>query len=130
MNRQLRWLNTASLTLAALMVCGSGELVFAKEPTGTVIDSPYQAVEANSIELVTNADGDVVQIRTRGCPQCTSDSILPSRELIVESGGEVLEGGNRKAYSGLPGVIHVYHSNNMAYRVSFVTVVKSERGGQ
>ncbi|WP_273209339.1 hypothetical protein [Marinobacter subterrani] len=130
MNRQMRWLNAASLTLTVLMVCVSGELAYAKEPTGTVIDSPYQAVEANSIELETNADGDVVQIRARGCPQCTSDSILPSRELIVESGGEVLEGSDRKAYSGLPGVIHVYHPNNMAYRVSFVAVVKSERGGQ
>lgn len=130
MMRQNRWFTSATFTLAVVFVCFSGRMALAEEPTGTVIDSPYEAVEASSIELVTSADGDVVQIRAKGCPQCPSDSILPSRELIVESGGKPIEGSDRAGYSGLPGVIHIYHPNNMAYRVSFIGLVQGEGGDQ
>ncbi|MDX1817843.1 MAG: hypothetical protein R3180_09005 [Marinobacter sp.] len=130
MMKQKQWFTSIMLTVATAFVIFSGRLALAEEPTGTVIDSPYEAVEASSIELVTNGDGDVVQIRAKGCPQCPSSSILPSRELIVESGGKRIEGSDRAGYSGLPGVIHIYHPNNMAYRVSFIGLVQGEGGDQ
>ncbi|WP_152638826.1 hypothetical protein [Marinobacter santoriniensis] len=130
MMRQNRWFTSSTLALAVVFGCLSARWALAEEPTGTVIDSPYEAVEASSIELVTNGDGDVVQIRAKGCPQCPSSSILPSRELIVESGGKRIEGSDRAGYSGLPGVIHIYHPNNMAYRVSFIGLVQGEGGDQ
>lgn len=130
MKRPNRVIHRGVIMFVMLLMAASGRMVLAEEPTGKAINSPYEAIEASSIELVTNGAGDVVQVLAKGCPQCPSNSILPSRELIVDSGGTPIEANKRADYSGLPGVIHIYHPNNIAYRVSFVPVVQSKEGDQ
>lgn len=115
-------IHSAALVVVAAFVMASSQAV-ADEPAGAVIDSPYEAVEARSIELTFNGDGDIVQIRAKGCQECPSATVLPSRELIVESGSETLKGSEKKVFNGMPGVIHIYRPSGMAHRISFVKLV-------
>ncbi|WP_297797910.1 hypothetical protein [uncultured Marinobacter sp.] len=111
--------------VVAVLLWGLAPLVLADEPTGQLIDSPYEAVEARAIELVTSAGGDVVGVRGEGCPGCPASSLLPSGDLIVEAGGRRLQGSDLDTFNGRPGVIHIYRPTGMAHRVSFTGVVSS-----
>lgn len=104
--------------IAGLLI-GMATVVSANEPTGEIIDSQYEAIEANAIELTVNSSGEVVAIRAKGCSRCPASSILPSKELVVEVEGRVVESVRAIDVSGRSGVIHIYWPTNMAYRVSF-----------
>lgn len=109
--------------IVALLFTASA-VAFAEEPSGRVIDSPYEAVEARAIELIVNAGGDVVGVQAKGCPGCPSGTILPARDLVVEAaGGHRLEGKEVGKLNGMPGVIHIYEPTGMAHRVSFPGVL-------
>jgi hypothetical protein len=115
-------------TVVLLLAASSGG--WADEPAGQLIDSPYQAVEANAITLLLDGDGDVVKIQGEGCPGCSSASILPARDLVVEAGNRKLESREIPAYSGRSGVIHIYSPSGMAHRVSFSGYVDAGEGDQ
>jgi len=115
--------------VVAVLMWGLVSLVLADEPTGQLIDSPYEAVEARAIELVVSARGDVVGVRGEGCPGCPSSSLLPSGNLTVEAGGRQLQQGELDTFNGRPGVIHIHRPTGMAHRVSF-TGVYSSGGGE
>lgn len=117
--------STARSAAMAMVFMTASAFTWAAEPVGQLIDSPYEALEARSIEFVTNASGDVVGIQTEGCPECPSSSILPSGELVVDAGKRQLNGGEVKNLGGMPGVIHIHKPTGMAYRVSFPGVVFS-----
>lgn len=114
--------SVVSVAVAMVLLCGFGRVTLAAEPVGKIIDSPYEAFEARSIELRRSNSGDVVQIFVEGCPRCAGASILPSGNLIVESGDEPISSSELADFSGLPGVVHIYKPNGMAYRVTFVRV--------
>ncbi|WP_336368335.1 hypothetical protein [Marinobacter sp. C2H3] len=121
-------LPTAAVCIVALLGLFGIGTASAKEPSGRIIDSPYEAVEAASVRLVTDASGRVVQIVAKACPQCPAPSILPSGDLVVEIGHKPATKEEIERFSGFPGVIHISHTNNMAYRVSFLGVTLDEEG--
>lgn len=122
--------STALSSAIAMVFMTASAFTWAAEPVGQLIDSQYGAVEARAIELSLNASGEVVQIRAEGCPGCSSSSILPSGELVVEAGKRQINGVEVENLSGMPGVIHIYKPTGMAYRVSFPSVVFSGGGEQ
>lgn len=117
-------------TVVAVLLGALAPLVLANEPAGRLIDSPYEAVEALSIELVVNAGGEAVGIRGEGCPGCPSSALLPSGDLIVEAGGRRLRESELDTLNGRPGVIHIYRPTGMAHRVSFTGIISSGGGEQ
>lgn len=122
--------STALSAAMAMVFMTASAFTWGAEPVGQLIDSPYEALEASSIEFVTNARGDVVGIQTEGCPECPSSSILPSSELVVDAGKRQINGMEVKNLGGLPGVIHIHKPTGMAYRVSFPGVVFPGGGEQ
>lgn len=123
---------TKSYSIAALRVGVTAFLMMlasvalSDEPSGQLIDSPYEAVEASSIVLVVDGGGDIVGIRGKGCPGCPSPTILPARDLVVEAGGGVrLQKKKILELNGMPGVIHIYRPTGMAHRLSFPGVFLS-----
>jgi len=130
MSRIYSYYSTALFLVLAAVLLTISSLAWAEEPSGQLIDTQYEAVEAMSIELVLSANGDVVGIRAKGCPGCPSTSILPSGDLVVEAGRREINGMDVEKLSGMSGVIHIYRPTGMAYRVSFPGAVFSGGGDQ
>ncbi|SFN45169.1 hypothetical protein [Marinobacter pelagius] len=130
MSRVYSYCSTALSAALILILVIVSSPAWAEEPAGQLIDTQYEAVEARAIELVLNASGDVVGIRAKGCPGCPSSTILPSADLVIEAGERQIDGTEVKYLNGVPGVIHIYQPNGMAYRVSFPGVLSSGGGEQ
>ncbi|NMT65518.1 hypothetical protein [Marinobacter orientalis] len=122
--------STALSTVLAILLMIASSFGWAGEPVGQLIDSPYEALEASSVDFVRNATGDVVGIQAKGCPGCPSSSILPARDFTVDAGRSRTRDVEIDRLTGKPGVIHVYKPTGMAHRVSFPGVVLSGGGEQ
>lgn len=119
-----------SLRLTAVLLM-FGALVGAAnaETARSMLDGDVFAVEANYVELVVNASGEVIQVRVEGCEPCMQSSYLPSRELSISRQGKVLEVPGAIGLSGSPATLVVRVGSKLVEKVDF-WVPRGKEGGE
>ncbi|PPI78978.1 hypothetical protein DXI23_17320 [Marinobacter flavimaris] len=76
---------------AALFLLGVAAGTANAETARSMLDGDVFAAEANHVELVSNASGEVVQVRVEGCESCVKSSYLPARDLVISRQGKAID---------------------------------------
>lgn len=99
------------------------------ETARSMLDGDVVAAEANYVELVFNASGEVVQLRVEGCESCRQSSYLPSRDLLISRQGKVLDVSGAIGLSGNPATLVVGVDSKLVEKVDF-WVPRGKEGGE
>lgn len=102
--------------LAGVVVCVAG--AHAQE-SRSMLDGNLLAAEAGRVELVTNASGEIVQVRVENCEQCSQDSYLPSRKLRISQSGKPDAPKSPSSLSGQAGTVVVNLQSGMVEQIIF-----------
>jgi hypothetical protein len=84
-----------------------------------MIDSPIDAYEAASVELMTDSSSRVFSIVTEGCELCPEPRLLPARDFSVQVGKREIGAGGYRRISGQAGTVLVDSESGMALMVIY-----------
>ncbi|AHI30174.1 hypothetical protein [Marinobacter similis] len=106
------------VVLAGVLVFMAGGMAHAQE-SRSMLDGDVLAAEAGQVELVTNASGEVVQVRVANCERCAQESYLPSRNLRVSQSGRPDAPESPNSFNGQAGTVVVNLQSGMVEQIIF-----------
>ncbi len=113
MIKKIIYLPLAVLVLAVTPV-SAADLSDAK-----MIDSPIDAYEAASVELMMDSSSRVFSVVTEGCELCPEPRLLPARDFSVQVGKREIGAGGYRRISGQAGTVLVDSESGMALMVIY-----------
>lgn len=84
-----------------------------------LIDSPIEAYEAASVELMVDSSSRVFSVVTEGCELCPEPRLLPAREFKVNVGKREVGADGYRRVSGRAGTVLVDSESGMALMVIY-----------
>ena len=104
---------------AALLLLGVAAGTANAETARSMLDGDVFAAEANQVELVFNASGEVVQVRVEGCESCAKSSYLPARELSISRQGKTIDMRRTSGLIGNPATLVIGSGSELVEQVDF-----------
>ncbi|WP_372982016.1 hypothetical protein [Marinobacter sediminum] len=104
--------------LASVMVLVAGGMAHAQE-SRSMLDGDVLAAEAGRVELVTNASGEIVQVRVENCEQCAQENYLPSQNLRVSQSGRPGASESPSSFNGQAGTVVLNLQSGMVEQIIF-----------
>ncbi|WP_417568311.1 hypothetical protein [Marinobacter sp.] len=84
-----------------------------------LIDSPIEAYEAASVELMVDSSSRVFSVVTEGCELCPEPRLLPARGFKVQVGKREVGADGYRRVSGQAGTVLVDSDSGMALMVIY-----------
>jgi len=84
-----------------------------------MIDSPIDAYESDSVELVMDSSSRIFSVVTEGCELCPVPRLLPTRDFRVRVDKREIEAGGYRRLSGRAGTVLVDSESGMALMVIY-----------
>lgn len=78
-----------------------------------------RAYESGEVHLTLDSGNRVLEVRVKDCELCQKQSYLPTRDIRISYGSDVLEGSDYDAISGNAGTIVFDDTNDMVFTVRY-----------
>lgn len=82
-------------------------------------DSTIRAYEAGEVHLTLDSANRVVEVMVKDCELCQKRSYLPTRDIEISYGSDVLGRGDYAAVSGKAGTVVFDDLNDMVFNVQY-----------
>ncbi len=96
------------------------------DESGSMVYKDELALEVGVVNLVTDSNGNIVQVLVDDCGQCDKKSYLPSRRLIVSKAGADSAPIDLAEFNGRSGTVVLDNNSGMVIKV-FFWVPREER---